>query len=63
MEKNSSVIFTQSEVDEIRNGTVPNRLMATWGFTIDELRAIISSGNYTVTSWTISEPGTEGQAT
>lgn len=63
MEKNSSVILTQAEVDDIKAGKVPARLSATWRFTLPELESIIEQGKYTVTSWTHSEPGTEGSAT
>jgi hypothetical protein len=60
MEKNSSVVLTKQEVEEVSKGNIPMRIAATWGFTLEELRSIISSGTYTVTSWSTSEPGTEG---
>lgn len=60
MEKNSSIVLTTDEVKQIEEGKIPFRISSTWGFTLDELRVIISSGNYTATSWTASEPGTEG---
>jgi len=60
MEKNSSLILTTDEVKQVSEGKIPNRIAATWGFTLEELRSIIASGTYTVTSWTTSESGTEG---
>lgn len=63
MEKNSSVILTPGEVEEVKAGRVPARLSATWRFTLDELKSIIESGNYSVTSWIPAEPGTESSST
>ena len=60
MEKNSSVVLTQDEIKQINNNEGPSRLQATWGFTIEELQAILKSGNFTTMAWSISEPGTEG---
>lgn len=60
MEKNSSVVLTSDEIKEIRdNHRIPARITATWGFTLEELTAIINAGTYTVTSWSSPESGTE----
>jgi hypothetical protein len=60
MEKNSSVVLTKDEVEQVKAGKIPMRIAATWGFTLEELTAIINAGTYTVTSWEASLPGSEG---
>lgn len=59
MEKNSSVVLTADEIVEIAHGLLPLRLSQTWGFSLEELRAIIDAGTYTITSWSPGDPGND----
>lgn len=59
MEKSSSVVLTQNEIEQITDGEIPFRIASTWGFTLAELRGILAAGTYTKTSWTTPESGTE----
>lgn len=59
IEKSSSVVLTDDEIEQIKSGKIPMRIGSTWGFTLPELQSILAAGTYSKTSWTRPESGTE----
>jgi len=43
MEKNSSPVLTEQDLEEYRQGRVSDRIAEIWGLTYEELDAIIKS--------------------
>lgn len=41
LEKSSTIIFTQDEIDEVKRGVLPERLGTVWGLTLPQAQEII----------------------
>lgn len=41
LEKSSTIIFTQDEIDEVKKGNLPERLGTIWGLTLPQAQEII----------------------
>ena len=50
LEKSSTLVLSSAELKEIEQGSVPDRIYATWGLSLPELQAIIRNHQYTLTS-------------
>ena len=48
MEKSGTVILTEKDLEDYKEGRVSLRLQEEWGLTFEELRNIIETNNYKV---------------
>lgn len=55
LEKTGAVILTEEELIQAKLGTLPDRIKQTWDLSLEELSAIIQSGNYQTTGSKSSE--------
>ena len=49
LEKNSSVVLTDDDLKEYKEGRVSKRVRETWEFSLEELKEVVESGNYNIT--------------
>ena len=48
IEKNSSLVLTESEFHSLKQGILPYRLYNVWGMTLEESLHCIATGQYTL---------------
>lgn len=48
MEKNGKITLTSEELKLIREGVLPTRISDTWGLTLEEAKAMVNQGCYSL---------------
>jgi hypothetical protein len=52
LEKSSTIYLTESEVNEIKQGSLPKRLETEWGFSLNDAKELVLLGQYVVSGAT-----------